>query len=204
VAVLIGVILLGRYSFIAFWLYNRIIAAKPNSIRHFYGALAFAGAIAVFAVNIFFAVPPAPQIPRLVKDIKESMIQGLLPQQNNQTADATDTTKEPRNNDSGGFRYAQNGGPHDAQVWTTAQVLYALEMAKPAVPDAPAIIRRGLEYVERMRIPVVNGPCQLPNGQQDGWGYTKFIPWGVTEINSWVLLSKNCVAPSAYPDARLE
>src|SRR5262249_2768222 len=110
--------------------------------------------------------------------------------------------------DGGGFRYAQHGGPRDAQVWTTAQVLYALETADALPPNGRLAIRHGFDYIERMRVPPAKGPCQQPNGQGDGWAYIKFLRWGVTEINSWVLVSKivslrSPPAPTIWDDSEI-
>jgi hypothetical protein len=184
---LIGIVLIGSYLFLAFWLYNRHIAGKPQRVRRFYGTLLLVGAVAVSAVNIYIVIPRVPPIDPGVENIEGKMSEKLLAQQINEPL--IKQGGETGNDDSGGFEFAQNGGPHDAQVWTTAQVLYALEMGNPVKPEAREAIRGGFAYIERVRIPAVNGPCQA-NGQQDGWGYLKSLPWGVTEINSWVLLAK--------------
>ena len=184
---LIGIVLMGSYLFLAFWLYSRQIAGKPQRVRRFYGTLLLIGAVAVSAVNIYIVIPRVPPIGPVVENIEGKMREKLLAQQINEPL--IKQGGETGNADSGGFQFAQNGGPHDAQVWTTAQVLYALEVGSPAKPEVREAIRDGFAYIERMRIPAVNGPCQA-SGQQDGWGYLKSLPWGVTEINSWVLLAK--------------
>jgi hypothetical protein len=163
------------------------VAAKPQRVRRFYGTLLLIGAIAVSAINIYFVIPRVPPIGPVVENIEGKMRKARLAQQIDEPL--IKQGGEAGNDDSGGFQFAQNGGPHDAQVWTTAQVLYALEMGNPGKPEIRQAIRDGFAYIERMRITDVNGPCQA-NGQQDGWGYLKSLPWGVTEINSWVLLAK--------------
>jgi hypothetical protein len=188
IAFLIGVVLLGSYLFLAFWLYKQSIAAQPQRTRRFYGTLVFVGAVALFGFNVYAVIPPAPDVPGMVKNVEGDLRKTLLQQQVNEPL-VVKQAGESADDDSGGFQFAQNGGPHDAQVWTTAQVLYALEMGNPIKPEVREAIRRGFAYIERMRISVANGPCQA-SGQQDGWGYLKSLPWGVTEINSWVLLAK--------------
>jgi hypothetical protein len=176
---LISIVLVGSYLFLAFWLYKRNIAEKKQRVRHFYGTLILVGAVAVSAINIYIVWPRVPPIEPVVENIEGKMTEKILAQQINETG----------NDDNGGFQFAQNGGPHDAQVWTTAQILYGLEMRNPVKPEAREAIRSAFAYIERMRVPAINGPCQV-NGQLDGWGYQKSFPWGVTEINSWVLLAK--------------
>src|SRR5580704_16703045 len=54
-----------------------------------------------------------------------------------------------------------------------------------------------------MRIQARPGLCEQPDGQQDGWAYQKSLTWGVTEVNSWVLLSKIAGLRSSSDQATL-
>jgi hypothetical protein len=172
-AFIISLILLISYSILALWLFNKSVSVKGH-------ILVGTAALCLFVVNIAIAIPRQPEMEPLIKDIRDNMTRAVLLQQNDQQS----------GEDSGGFRFALSDGPQDAQAWTTAQIVYALETLPLMSPEARVAVRQGLDYIERMRVTASNRPCQEPNGQQDGWAYIKFLPWGVTEVNSWVLLSK--------------
>lgn len=182
-SIIIGMILLISYIFLAFWLYTKRMSKYRERTGLYYGGqtLALVVALSLSGINIEFAIPRPPPIGPIVQRAQARMADAIIAQQDNRQTDE----------DSGGFQFAQNGGSHDVQVWTTAQALYALELAKPRLPQLRMIARNAIQYIERTRVPSSkNTPCQLANGQQDGWAYIKPLSWGVTEINSWVLLAE--------------
>jgi hypothetical protein len=167
------------------------ISTRNHGTRIFYGAVAFVGAFLLFGANIIIAIPKPLPLGVIVERVQKGMTKALLAQQ-------TDgTTNEQR----GGFRFAQHGGSHDTQVMTTAQALYALETQNSALPQISIVARNALSYFERSRVPPSsNSSCQMDTGQQDGWAYIKPLSWGVTEINSWVLLAEMVsLRPSPAP-----
>ena len=187
----LSLILLSGYSTLAFWLYTKHISTFNHRTRVFYGAVAFIGALLLFGANIIVAIPKPLPLPLIVERAQQGMTKALLAQQ----------TDGSVGKQGGGFRFAQHGGSHDTQVWTTAQALYALEIQNPALPQISAVARNALTYIQHSRVPSSgNDPCQMDVGQQDGWAYMKPLSWGVTEITSWVLLAEMAsLRPSPGP-----
>ncbi|WP_207537260.1 terpene cyclase/mutase family protein [Sabulicella rubraurantiaca] len=171
--VVFGLLLLAGYSFVAVWVYVRFVRRRSRRVNFSFKIFAVLAAVLLAIVDINYAFPPNPDVYPVAERIRRDLRRILLLQ------------LEP----SGGFRFSRNSNIHDTQVWTSAQILYALLTYKGSTRDHQSDVRRAFEYIERVRLP---GPAQ-------GWGYVEGVDWGVTEIAGWVVLATSAALQSEPP-----
>jgi hypothetical protein len=101
-SILIGLILLISYIFLAFWLYTKRMSKYREHTGLYYRGqtLAFVVALLLSGMNIEFAIPKPPPIGPIVQRAQARMADAIIAQQDNRQTDE----------DSGGFQFAQNGG----------------------------------------------------------------------------------------------
>jgi hypothetical protein len=178
IAIAVSLLLLAGYGVLCTWLYYRYVLRSGLYHRWGFAAAMAFGALALCAVNVHVALPSPP-------DARPTLLR--------EQADLADVLLS-RQADNGGFHFYLTKGPADTQVWTTAQSVYALEIAGMA-SKARDQIRRSFAYIDRSRLGDTApssagiGACTVMAGDQ-GWGYVDYSQWGVTEIAAWVTLAR--------------
>jgi hypothetical protein len=157
-------LLIAAYLALCTWFYLKYLSnSATKTPRIAVLSLAAIGAL-LTSVTIYLAIPAPPNISEIVRNETIEFDKELL----------------SLHEKNGGMRYNRSDTSVEAQVWCTAQALWAIlsNVTNESSTKRLSSIAEHLDYIDRVRLP-----------GDEGWGYMESHDWGVTEIIAWVTLA---------------